>query len=81
MGTPSWNRWNNNGWYSWNRPRFGASLNWAYYNDPFYGGIYDTWGSNYGNYYRGYGAGYGGNAPPYGAAPPTGAAQPPVPQQ
>lgn len=54
MGTNSWNRWNNYGWYSWNRPRFGSSLSWSYYNDPFYRGIYDTWGNNYGNYYNYY---------------------------
>ncbi len=54
MGSSSWNRWNNNGWYSWNRPRFGSSLNWRYANDPFYGGLYDTWGYNYQNYYNYY---------------------------
>ncbi|RMG70044.1 MAG: hypothetical protein D6722_09210 [Bacteroidetes bacterium] len=32
MGTPYWNRWNNMGWYNWNRPRFGSMWAW---NDPF----------------------------------------------
>ena len=41
MGTPSWNRWNNNGWYNWNQPRFGASIGW---NDPFYN-PYAGWGA------------------------------------
>ena len=55
MGTPHWSRWNNNGWYNWNRPRFGASFGWG---SPFYA---SPWGygsmNNFGywnsfNYYN-----------------------------
>ncbi|TAE61125.1 MAG: hypothetical protein EAZ89_00915 [Bacteroidetes bacterium] len=47
MGTPSWNTWNNNGWYNWNAPRFGS---WNSWNDPF--NPYNNW-STWGNYYGG----------------------------
>lgn len=76
MGTPAWSRWNNNGWYNWNRPRFGASIS---YGSPFFN---SGFGSPYGsfnsfNYYNpwvntyyGYNAGFGyspfGFAPSYG---------------
>ena len=57
MGTPSWNRWYNNGWYNWNSPRFAAPFN-PY--DPFAArfntwysydlyGPYNAWGSFYTN--------------------------------
>lgn len=54
MGTPAWNRWNNMGWYSWMRPRFGASMNWRFFNDPFYTGFHNVWGANYFDYYNYY---------------------------
>lgn len=37
MGTPAWNTWYNNGWYDWNRPRFGASFGWG-----------NSWGNGWG---------------------------------
>ena len=57
MGTPAWNNWYNRGWYSWNRPRFGA--NWGFrggfgfggFNDPFMG-FNDPWAFNSFNYYN-----------------------------
>lgn len=72
MGTPAWNTWNNNGWYNWNRPRFGAVYN--PWNDPFNNNFnawnrynqwnsWNTWNSPYSNpwvsNYYGYGAGSG----------------------
>lgn len=47
IGTPSWNTWNNNGWYDWNRPRFGASISfgnsYGYGYNPYQG--YNPWGA------------------------------------
>ncbi|MEM7655277.1 MAG: hypothetical protein AAF399_04045 [Bacteroidota bacterium] len=76
MGTPAWNRWNNNGWYNWNAPRFGATPGW---NDPFfnpYANPYNGWGAfgpgfnrnpfafdPWVNSYYGYGAGAGFGSP------------------
>lgn len=79
MGTPSWNTWNNNGWYSWNQPRFGSFY--SPWNDPFNRNFgswnrfnqwngWNTWNSPYynpwvNNYY-GFGAGVGiGYANPF----------------
>ncbi len=57
MGTPAWNRWNNRGWYSWNRPRFGApfnpydpfAANYSMWYRPGLYGAYNTWGNYYSN--------------------------------
>ena len=69
MGTPTWNRWNSNGWYNWNRPRFGASVSlgfgsplWASrsaFYDPF-------WGANSFNYYNPWVSSYYGFDPYFG---------------
>lgn len=72
IGTNSWNRWNNRGWYSWNNPRFGVS--WGYNPgwDPFfYRGfynpyVYNPW--NRVNYYNPWVNAYYGYAPTYGFA-------------
>lgn len=67
MGTSYWNRWNNNGWYDWNRPRFGAFNPYdPFYSDPFFrGGFnsfgYGTFGYNYFNYDPWVGSFYGYN--------------------
>lgn len=78
MGTPAWNRWNNNGWYNWNSPRFGAFGGW---NDPFfnpYSSPYAGWGAfnprfnrnpfafdPWASSYYGYGVGVGFGSPFY----------------
>jgi len=40
INTPAWNRWNNFGWYNWNRPRFGTSIALGFGN-PFMG--FNSW--------------------------------------
>ncbi len=45
MNTPFWNRWNNRGWYSWTRPRFGASVAFSF-GDPFIDPFYSPLGVN-----------------------------------
>jgi hypothetical protein len=42
MNTPSWNRWYGNGWYDWNRPRFGASIGFGM--NAGWGGGWGGWG-------------------------------------
>lgn len=56
MGSPYWNTWNNNGWYNWNYPRFGATFGWntfGGYNgfyDPYFANSFSRWNSF--NYYN-----------------------------
>ena len=51
MGSPYWNRWNNNGWYDWNRPRFGASWSLTYGSPGFYGSSFFSPYSSFNNFY------------------------------
>lgn len=51
MGSPYWNRWNNNGWYDWNRPRFGASWSLSYGSPGFYGNSFYSPYSSFNNFY------------------------------
>ncbi|MFN0201852.1 MAG: hypothetical protein ACKVTZ_10040 [Bacteroidia bacterium] len=76
MGTPSWNTWNNNGWYDCNSPWIGTPYGYGFntFNSPYWGG-FNSWNNpymyGYGNMgyynpwinnYYGYGCGFS----PYG---------------
>lgn len=52
MGTPSWNTWYGNGWYSWNRPFFSS-----YWGASPFGFNNNAWGNSWGNSW-GWNAGY-----------------------
>lgn len=71
MGTSYWNRWNNNGWYDWNRPRFGA-YNYGngydpFFNDPFFNNGWGGYGTYSYNYYNPWVGSFYGYNPGYGA--------------
>ena len=68
MGTPYWNRWNNMGWYNWNRPRFGAGFSMAF-GDPLWGpraAFVDPFAFNSFNYYNPWVNSYYGFDPYFG---------------
>lgn len=74
MGTGAWNRWNNFGWWDWNRPRFGGGWSVGFINDPWsrwnYGfngfNRWNNWGWNSFNYFNPYVNAYYGFGPSFG---------------